>query len=159
MATYTVTPDADAQIRGIVPLTKTIDGVEETLSVNSNYTSATWEGELSVEEVDAITDANDAWVVGYNTVEGPREPDDLNDDTTQEETPTGFIPATYASLTMSLGDAEFTTVMCSVDDETLDALRATYESLGLGGLEDAGWTATEEEFFVNGTVTLEDVTE
>ena len=155
MATYTVTPDEDAEIRGIVPLTKTIDGTEESLSINTNYVSASWEGELSVAEVDAIADDNDAWEVGYGAVEGSQDPDwEPETPITQEETPKGFIPASYPSLIVTLGDVQFTNVQGTVDEETLDALRETYESLGLGGLEGAGWTAEEEEINVNGTVTL-----
>lgn len=155
MATYTVTPDEGAEIRGIVPLTKEIDGTEEFLSVNTNYISASWEGELSVAETDAIADANDAWEVGYGAVEGSQEADwEPETPTTEEETPTGFIPATYPSLTVTLGEIDFTSVQGTVDAETLDALRDTYESLGLAGLEGAGWTAGEEELYVNGTVTL-----
>lgn len=155
MAIYTVTADSDAQIMGITSLTKEIDGVEHSLSVNKNYATASWNGELSTSEVDAITEANDAWEVGAHAVEGSRDADDINDDLTADDFPTGFIPASYSSLEQTTGDLNWESVQGTVDWETLEANRAVYESLGVGGLESGGWVATEEEFVVQGTVTLE----
>lgn len=166
MATYTVTSDSDAQVSSTVPLTKTIDGVEWNLSVNIAYDTSSWAGILSTEEVDAINDANDAWDTSVaDNGEGPREPDDVASDLTQSDFPTGFVPASYPSLEATMGEVLRWNLASglggpnatseTLDAETMSALRSAYESLGLAGLENAGWVAEDEEIVVNGTVTLE----
>ena len=155
MATYNIAPAEDSRIVSIIALSKTIAGEEKYLNINSVYDTASWTGELSTAEVDAINDDNDAWSVGVvGHADGPRDADDFYATHDEADQPTGFVPADYSSLVAELGSATLVGIKGDVDDEAISAIEDTYESLGLAGLETAGWTATEEEIRVHGVVTL-----
>ena len=160
MATYQITPDNDNRVFSIVGLSKEIEGTEEFLNVNVIYETGTWEGELTTEQVDAIGDTNDAWTFEANVSEEPGTPDDVQADD-PSDTPTGFVPASYPGLTATLGDVVSTNIKGSLglDSETMDGLEAVYDSLGLAGLENAGWTASDPDIVVQSEVTLTDITE
>ena len=172
---YTVTPGAGAEVVGNTVLTKTIDGTAWGLSLVKKYDAegSSWRGELDSAERDKIADSNDAWdpTFGTTATGGDLAADDLPDHGTAGDFPTGFLPATYSSLTKTLGDNTQWSLFshrvapsddgdaptAELDDETMDGLKSTYESLGVAGLENAGWTAGTEDYVVQGVVTLTDV--
>lgn len=172
---YTVTPGAGAEVVGNTVLTKTIDGKAWGLSLVKKYDAegSSWRGELTSTERDKIADSNDAWDPTFGTTDtgGNMAADDLPNHGTASDYPTGFLPATYTSLTQTLGESTqwslFSHRVAPADDgdapteeldsETMDGLKNTYESLGVAGLENAGWTADDEDFIVQGVVTVTDV--
>lgn len=163
MATYQIQPATERNVKKTVSLTKTIGEEEKVISVNRIYKTATWEGELTTAEVDAINDMNDdiaTKLVALFDEEPANAPDDEGDGSGSDDALPGFFLEDYTLTEIELSDdSELRFDSDLEDQDEVDALEATFDSLGLQGLEDLGWTAGTEVWIVNGGVTLTEVTE
>lgn len=164
MATYTLTPVEEFSVIKTVSLTKTIGEAEKVVSVTRAYQTATWEGELTTAEVDAINDLNDDWVTKKEALFSEEEidaPEEEGDGAGAADALPGLFLADYSALELVETSETSNLIFNSdiEDQEEVDALEATFESLGLGGLEDLGWTAGTEVWIVNSNVDLTEVEE
>ena len=164
MATYNLTPVEDFSVLKTVSLTKTIGEAEKVVSVSRAYLSATWEGELTTAEVDTINDFNDDFVSKKEALfdeEPINAPEDEGDGSGADNALPGLFLADYSTLELTETSENNNLVFNSdlEDQDEIDALEATFESLGLAGLEDLGWTAGTEAWIVNSNVVLTEAEE
>lgn len=163
MATYQIQPATERNVLKTVSLTKTISEEEKVISITRWYKTATWEGELTTAEVDTINDLNDEIATKLEALydeEPANAPEDEGDGSGADDALPAFLLADYTLTEVELSDDSELKFNSDLEDQDeVDALEATFDSLGLQGLEDLGWTAGTEVWIVNGGVTLTEVTE